>query len=107
MFSTKQKFWRWIVIGLITVGLVRLLFVQTSTVILFTLVIGGIYYLYKRPPRWLIRLGYPGNAPGQFQVPKQAPSRHRKKENKYTKKRRSFRVIDGNKKNSERNTKTQ
>lgn len=76
--------WTILIVALIAIGLGDQL-LDNPFSILFPLAIGGIiYYLYKFPPRWLLRLT------------SHRPPTPRKKEAKP--KKRRFRVIDGNKK---------
>lgn len=101
MSRHRQNIWRIIVIGLVGIGLVNLLIARPSSV-LVPLIIGAvIYYLYKFPPKWLVRMGYPGHPVVKR---KRTPW---SKEHAAKRRRRNFRVIDGNKKGPIRNTKTQ
>lgn len=102
MMNKPKKFWQIIILGLVALGGFRLLLLQPLTVILFITVFGGIWYLYKYPPRWLLRFTSPYH---NTRTIKPKPKARSQKSNVYAKKRRSFRVIDGNKKRSAENTK--
>ncbi|PTM58507.1 hypothetical protein [Desmospora activa] len=104
MLSNTQKVWRVILLSLLAIGLVHLLLNRTSTVLIMLIVGGVIFYLYKRPPRWLIRFTYPKSSNG-MRPPLRSSTQRKKK--KAAKKRYPFRVIDGNKKSATRIKKSQ
>ncbi|GGE10164.1 hypothetical protein GCM10011571_09340 [Marinithermofilum abyssi] len=105
MKNQHPSVWRFILYGLMVVGFLRLLFLQPAYSLTMLGVGAVIIYLYKRPPRWLIRFSYPGSSIPPKPLKKGTKFKGRQK--KYAKKRQSFRVIEGNKKGPGRNTKTQ
>lgn len=88
--SVNRKGWHWIIVTLILIGIVVQLIQSPLTLIIPVVIIGIVYYLYKKPPRWLQRLAFSRNpkAPFHVQSKYQAPK----------KKKYRFRVIDGKKK---------
>ncbi|MFC4078243.1 hypothetical protein [Salinithrix halophila] len=111
--SPKQKIWRMVLLTLLAIGLVQMLVNRPFMVIGILAIIGAVTYLYKYPPRWLIRLSYPRNSghPRLGEKKNKASGTPSKQKKKYNKKQRAFRVIDGNKKtpgsDPPQNTKTQ
>ncbi|SDW52718.1 hypothetical protein SAMN05444487_10440 [Marininema mesophilum] len=115
MLSPKQKIGYSVLFVLMAVGLVRILTANLFWVMGIIALVSVIAYLYKYPPRWLLRLN---NNPRrkrvvQFRGPRNVSHLAKKtSKKKYNKRQRSFRVIQGNKKdpklrNASRNTKTQ
>ncbi|SRR5690606_7072 len=101
MSRQRQHLWRILIFGLIGIGLIQILLARPSSVLIPLIIGATIYYLYRFPPKWLIRMGYPGHP-----VIKQKRKRWAR-EHAARRRRRNFRVIDGNKKGPIRNTKTQ
>ncbi|GGA39863.1 hypothetical protein GCM10007416_11050 [Kroppenstedtia guangzhouensis] len=92
MLSTRTKIWRSVILALVAIGLVAMLINET---ILFLGVLAAtilIWYLYRRPPRWLIRLSHPQTASPTWGKPRASTSKSKSRERK----KRRFRVIDGN-----------
>ncbi|SEN23759.1 hypothetical protein [Lihuaxuella thermophila] len=90
MHSSTSKGWHYLLISLVAIGFFVELFRSPLSIIIPLLIIGIVYYLYKFPPRWLLRMG---------SVSRPAFPRNNKSKSKTSKKkRRPFRVIDGNKK---------
>ncbi|WP_140413556.1 hypothetical protein [Marininema halotolerans] len=114
--SPKQKIGYSVLFVLMAVGLARILITRPFWVIGILTLVGVLAYLYKFPPRWLLRLNdsrrnrvvpFRGSAQNITNLTAKASSKK-----KYNKRQRSFRVIQGNKKNTKlrnpsRNTKTQ
>lgn len=89
MPNRRYNIWRSVVLILLVIGLLRLFIYQMET-LLFIAAIGGIiYYLYRRPPRWLIQMTGPRYTP-----PPQKSSKAEKRRS--ARKKRRFRVIEGN-----------
>lgn len=86
--NSTKKGWHWIVVGLIVIGLIVQLISSPLSIIIPIVLIGVVYYLYKRPPSWLQRLAY-RSCSKNFYAHKPT-----KKKQQYR-----FRVIDGKKKN--------
>jgi hypothetical protein len=84
-----NRWWNWLILGLAAIGFATQLWHSPESVLLPVAVAGIVWYLYKSPPRWLIRIA---SSPH--------PAFHRRKENGKSakKKKRPFRVIDGKKK---------
>ncbi|SHE46095.1 hypothetical protein SAMN05444392_101560 [Seinonella peptonophila] len=93
-FSTTQKGWHFLVLALFAIGFIVELIQHPISIILPLVLIGVIYYLYKFPPAWLIRLST--RTDRRFIHPRSQPQ---KAINKRAKKH-SFRVINGKKKRS-------
>jgi hypothetical protein len=88
--STKIKGWHYLILSFVVIGFITQLINDPISIILPLCIIGLVYYLYKFPPRWLLRMSS-SSRPVTFRkkVNKEQPSK---------KKRRPFRVIQGNKK---------
>lgn len=89
MYGRRWKIWRYTIYALIGVGLLSVLSQKPGGILFPLLLVGGIYLLYKYPPRWLTRLVYPSR-PYQ---PKRGQFGHRKRSSKG---RPHLRVIKGN-----------
>ncbi|TCS96407.1 hypothetical protein [Hazenella coriacea] len=85
--TTAFNLWSYLILSLVALGLIRTLIESPLYVLVPLLIIGVIFLLYKYPPRWLLKIT---STPYQ-------PRREQGKLNK-KRKRRTFRVIDGNKK---------
>ncbi|MDR6224673.1 hypothetical protein [Desmospora profundinema] len=106
MYSNTQKVWRLILLALVGFGFIHLMINRTSTALIMLAMIGIIFYLYKRPPQWLIRLSYPQKGGAGMRSRHPSP-RDRKNKKTSKKKKHPFRVIDGNKKDTLRIKKSQ
>jgi len=84
-----NKVWQYAILGLVALGFLVQLFQSPMSILIPLIIIGLVYYLYKFPPRWLLRLSS-SSRPFSFS------QRHKQKKSK--RKKRPFRVIDGNKK---------
>lgn len=89
--SVNRKGWHWIVVSLVFIGIVVQLIESPLTLIIPVVIIGIVYYLYKKPPYWLQRLAFSRNTKIPFHV--QTKQHQAPKKRKYR-----FRVIDGKKK---------
>jgi hypothetical protein len=87
--STKPKKWHYLILCLAMIGLIKQ-GVEAPFSILFPLFIAGfVYYLYRFPPRWLLKLSAPSHPI--------APANKRRNPSCKKRRKRAFRVIDGNK----------
>jgi hypothetical protein len=59
MYGPRWKIWRFTIFALIGVGLLSVLRDQPGGIIFPLLLVGIIYFLYKHPPRWLMRFVFP------------------------------------------------
>ncbi len=59
MLSTKTKIWRSVILALVAIGLVSMLITDTILFLGILAAVVLIWYLYRHPPRWLIRLSHP------------------------------------------------
>lgn len=94
MLSTRQKIWRSVILILVAIGFIRLLIHYTANVLGMVAVIALIGYLYRRPPRWLIRLSHPqttSSASFTRRKPRTSVGKSKKRERQ----KRRFRVIEG------------
>ncbi|MCS1350755.1 hypothetical protein [Mechercharimyces sp. CAU 1602] len=99
----SQNGLRLLIFLLVGIGLVNLVINQPLYGILVLALIAFAFYLYKRPPQWLIRFS---GSPPRRKVKKPSKSVAGKKNSQknlsFTKRlkrrKRAFRVIDGNKK---------
>ncbi|MFD1422227.1 hypothetical protein [Laceyella sacchari] len=82
----SKPYWHYLVLAFVLFGAVIEFIQQPSRLLLPALVIGIVIYLYKFPPRWLLRLGSMRSPLAS----KQAKT-HPRKRKKYP-----FRVIEGN-----------
>ncbi|MBA4494958.1 hypothetical protein ACFO25_01780 [Paenactinomyces guangxiensis] len=89
--STAAKRWHYLILALVAVGFFTELIRSPFSIIVPLLIIGTIYYLYKFPPRWLLQITSSSR-------PVVRRTNHLSKGKPETKKRRRFRVINGNKK---------
>ena len=78
--------WHYLILGLAFIGLISKFIISPTSLIIPILVIGLIYYFYKSPPRWFIRLVSPSYHRAYKTPPKKKRKKHR------------FHVINGNKK---------
>ena len=78
--------WHYLILGLAVIGLISRFIQNPISLIIPVLVIGLIYYFYKFPPRWFIRLVIPSYRHA-YKTPK-----------KKKRKKHRFHVIKGNKK---------
>lgn len=85
--NSNSKSWHWMILGLIIIGIVVQFVSSPLSILLPIIIVGIVYYLYKRPPIWLQRLAYRNHR--HIFYPRPA------KKNKH---RYPFRVIDGKKK---------
>lgn len=82
--------WHFTILILIMIGLIVQLVTSPGSILIPLVILGIVYYLYKRPPMWLQRMAFHGNPPY---------SKHQAKSRKQSKKKTyRFRVIDGKKK---------
>ncbi|MFC7440941.1 hypothetical protein [Laceyella putida] len=86
---TNKKSWHVVVLAFVLFGAVIELMQHPEQLLLPIIIVGIVFYLYKFPPRWLLRLG-------SFSSPlatKRQANPKPKKRKKYP-----FRVIEGNNK---------
>ncbi|WP_124727192.1 hypothetical protein [Staphylospora marina] len=84
-----SKWWNRLILGLLAIGLISQLFLSPGSILIPAAVVALVWYLYKFPPRWLLRIGSPGHP--AFQTRRDHGNRQKKKKH-------PFRVIDGKKK---------
>lgn len=89
--STTTKGWHYLIIALVAIGFIDRLIQSPLSIIVPLFIIGVVVYLYKFPPRWLIRMSGTSR-------PYISANRKPNKGKSLKKKKRPFRVIDGNKK---------
>ncbi|PTX53905.1 hypothetical protein C8P63_12523 [Melghirimyces profundicolus] len=106
MRSHSHRIWRTVILTLVAVGFFHFLLTRTAVVLGMIAVIGLIYYLYRRPPQWLIRMSDPRNPPAAMKPRHFSAAGSRRKKERAHKKRR-FRVIEGNRKRPYKDRKTQ
>lgn len=101
MYGRRWKIWRYTIFVLIGVGLLSVFSQKPGGILFPLLLVGIIYFLYKRPPRWLMRLVYPSRP----HPPRRPDPRHGKRT---AKGRPHLRVIKGKgpKNSGEKTTKT-
>lgn len=87
--NSTRKGWHWVILSLIAIGLFAQFISSPLSIIIPIILIGMMYYLYKRPPVWLQRLAYRDRT----------QTIYRQKQTKKKKNQYPFRVIDGKKKN--------
>ncbi|MGA9174550.1 MAG: hypothetical protein WBZ33_11330 [Thermoactinomyces sp.] len=85
MNSTRA--WHYIILGLAGLGFLVQLIQAPFSILLPVIIIALIYFLFKTPPRWLLKFTSP-----------HSPIVKKTKNKKARKKKRPFQVIDGNKK---------
>ncbi|MFD1395186.1 intracellular growth attenuator family protein [Kroppenstedtia eburnea] len=98
--STRTKIWRSVILTLVAIGLIVMLITETTLFLGILAAVILIWYLYRRPPRWLIRLSHP-----QAASPARKPGASTRKAKLRERKKRRFRVIDGNGNRSSNKTK--
>ena len=59
MYGRKWKIWRYTVYALIGVGVLHVFGQKPGAILFPLLLVGIIYFLYKHPPRWLMRFTHP------------------------------------------------
>lgn len=103
----RTNHWVYVVVGLIIIGLIGQLASNPWGIILPLAIFGIIFFLYKFPPRWLLRLAQPPHVSSERKISPQKKFRAMKGKNhrKGTRSRRrrgnvKLRVIDGKKKDS-------
>ncbi|WP_054949498.1 hypothetical protein [Numidum massiliense] len=111
--------WMYAVFVFLAIGMISMLITNPARLVLPLIIFGAIFYLYKFPPRWLLRLT--GQPPRQAyrqssyrnrsQQPQRPQSSARSPERKAPRRKRRkhphLRVIDGQKKDPPLRRKTQ
>ncbi|SMO39498.1 hypothetical protein [Melghirimyces algeriensis] len=93
MLSKKHKIGRVVVLTLAGLGVIQLFMHQIEMLLVTAAIIGLIYYLYRKPPQWLIRMSDPGRSYSPVK---------KKRSKRDPKRRRRFQIIDGNRKHSDK-----
>ncbi len=100
VLSTKTKIWRSVILTLVAIGLVSKLITDTILFLGILAAVVLIWYLYRHPPRWLIRLSHP-STPAMARKSRATTQKEKLRERK----KRRFRVINGNGNRSSNKTK--
>lgn len=94
--------WMYLVVALIVIGLFSGLAKNPVGLLLPLAVFGTIFYLYKFPPRWLLRMVHQQPAPPKQHIRTHVETKVKKNQKRDRKRKRRkdipFKVIDGNKK---------
>lgn len=94
--------WMYLAVALIVIGMFSGLARNPIGLLLPLAVFGTIFYLFKFPPRWLLRMVHQQPAPPKRHAPTHAASKKKKYQKGDRKRKRRkdipFKVIDGNKK---------
>jgi hypothetical protein len=90
--SIVKTGWHFLILALIVIGIIVQFVRAPQTILIPLIIVGIVFYLYKRPPIWLQKMAFRGSRPSI------APPQPSKRSPNKKKKRYRFRVINGNKK---------